>query len=134
MAKVEDDRNYTRDHEWAMVEPREPGVATVGITDYAQKKLGDIVMVEMAEVGTEVEQGEAIGTVESPKSVSDIYAPVSGVIVATNELLEDAPDLVNAEPYGDGWMVRIKLSNPTELEALLDGTEYTTHCAKLEEA
>ncbi len=121
MANVPKDLLYTKEHEWARVEG---DVVTVGITDYAQSQLSDIVYVELPEVGTQVQAMEPFGTVEAVKAVSDLYSPVSGEVVAINERLADEPDLVNKDPYGEGWMIRVKLSNPEELKNLLSPEEY----------
>ncbi len=123
MAEVKNDLSYTADHEWAQT--GDDGVVTVGITDFAQAQLGDVVMVELPEVGDTVDKGDAFGTVESPKSVSDLYAPFSGEIVAINERLEDEPELVNASPYGDGWIVKLKVTG--DAEGLLDADAYRAH-------
>lgn len=112
---------YTAEHEWVA-----PGddAARVGITDFAQDALGDIVYVQLPEPGTEVAAGDSFGEVESTKSVSEIYAPVSGVVTARNEALGDSPDLINTDPYGEGWLVEIRPSDPAALEALLDADGY----------
>jgi glycine cleavage system H protein len=124
-----DDRRYTDQHEWALVQGSDGGatVVRVGITDHAQDALGDIVYVQLPEVGEEVTPGNAIGEVESTKSVSDVYSPVSGVVAAVNERLADAPETINADPYGEGWLVEIRVEgggDPTE--ALLDAGAYQT--------
>lgn len=113
---------YTREHEW--IKDHGDGTATVGITDFAQGELGDIVFVELEEVGFEFAQDDSFGTVEAVKTVSELYAPVDGEIIEVNEALEDNPELVNEDPYGDGWMVKIKLSDPSQLEDLLNASEY----------
>ncbi len=118
---IPEDLKYSKDHEWARIEGE---VAVVGITDYAQNELGDIVYVELPEVGTQVEQGKAFGTVEAVKAVSDLFAPVSGEVVAVNEKLADSPELVNQDPYGEGWMIKIKMSNPDEVNNLLNKEDY----------
>ncbi len=118
---VPDDRRYTEDHEWAKRE--DDGRIRVGITDYAQDALGDIVYVEVPEVGSTVGKGDPIAEVESTKSVSDVYAPVSGSIIAVNEALADAPELVNSDPYGEGWFALIEPSGD-EYDALLDAAAY----------
>ena len=121
------DRRYTDQHEWALVQGNDAAasVVRIGITDHAQDALGDIVFVQLPEVGEEVSAGNPIGEVESTKSVSDIYAPVAGTIAAVNTVLEDAPETINADPYGDGWLVKVRLSDPSEAEQLLDQTAYT---------
>jgi glycine cleavage system H protein len=122
--QVREDLRYTRDHEWVRVEQ---GEGVVGITDFAQESLGDVVFVELPAVGAIVEQGKAFGVVESNKSVSDLYAPVSGTVVAVNEALHTHPEQVNQEPYGDGWIVRIKLADAGQIGALLDAAAYAAH-------
>jgi glycine cleavage system H protein len=117
-----DDLLYTREHEWARTE--RDGRVRVGITDFAQDALGDVVYVDLPEEGTEVRGGEPLGEVESTKSVSDVYSPVSGVVVERNTVLEESPELVNEDPYGDGWMVVIELSDADELDALLGPEAY----------
>jgi glycine cleavage system H protein len=117
-----EDLLYTDEHEWARVE--DDGSVTVGITDHAQDALGDVVYVEVPEVGASFGAGEDFGVVESVKTVSDLYAPVSGEIVAVNEELEDAPEMVNEEPYGGGWVVRIEPADDDELDALMDVEAY----------
>ncbi|HHJ52540.1 MAG TPA: glycine cleavage system protein GcvH [Caldithrix abyssi] len=112
---------YTSDHEWAK---NEGGVAIVGITDYAQSELGDVVFVELPEVGSQVEKGASFGTIEAVKAVADLFSPVSGEVVEVNSLLEDAPETVNKDPYGDGWMVKIKMSDPAEFDGLMDAEAY----------
>ena len=112
---------YTKEHEWISVEDE---IATVGITDYAQGELGDLVFVELPETGSTVTQMEAFGTIEAVKAVSDLFAPVSGEVVEVNEQLNDTPEIVNKDPYGEGWMIKIKLDNPDELEELLDSESY----------
>jgi len=112
---------YTKDHEWTRIDGE---TAVVGITDYAQSELGDIVYVELPEVGTSVKQGESFGTIEAVKAVSDLYAPVSGEVIAVNDKLNDSPELVNRDPYGEGWMIKIKMADPAELEKLLDKSQY----------
>ena len=118
---VPSDRRYRDTHEWAKLED---GLVVVGITDYAQGELGDVVYVELSEVGREVEAGEAVAVIESVKTASDIYAPVSGEIVAVNEALSEHPEKVNEDPYGEGWLFKIKPKDPAELEVLLDAEAY----------
>ncbi|EIW67587.1 hypothetical protein TREMEDRAFT_33439, partial [Tremella mesenterica DSM 1558] len=118
---------YTVDHEWVSFDPSS-NIGTVGITDYAQKALGDVVFVELPGVGSEVAQSDPIGAVESVKAASDIYAPVSGIIEEINETLSDQPGLLNKSPMKDGWLAKIKLSEPSEFEALLNDEAYKAHC------
>ncbi|RMB56749.1 glycine cleavage system protein GcvH [Dokdonia sinensis] len=112
---------YTKDHEWVRLEG---DVATVGITAFAQGELGDIVYVEVETLDETLEKDEVFGTVEAVKTVSDLFLPLSGEIIAFNEALEDAPETVNSDPYGDGWMVKVKISTPSEIEELLDAAAY----------
>jgi glycine cleavage system H protein len=116
-----EDLRYTEQHEWARVEGDR---VQVGITDYAQDALGDVVYVDVPEIGSTVRSGEPFGEVESTKSVSDVYAPVSGTVVDRNGQLADAPELVNEDPYGRGWMIVIQASEPAQLDALLDSAAY----------
>ena len=117
-----DDRKYTKEHEWALDEGG--GRIRVGITDFAQDALGDVVYVDVPEVGTEVTSGQPFGEVESTKSVSDVYSPVTGRVVERNAGLEERPELVNEDPYGDGWIVAIETSDPSQLDSLLDADAY----------
>jgi glycine cleavage system H protein len=112
---------YSREHEWVAVEEN---IATVGITDYAQDQLGDVVYVELPKAGTQVVKDEAFGVVESVKAVSDIYAPVSGKVTEVNVSLPDSPETINEDPYGDAWMIRVEMSDPEELEDLMGAAEY----------
>jgi glycine cleavage system H protein len=121
-----EDLKYTAQHEWVRAGEDADGRVRVGITDYAQEQLGDIVFVTLPEVGAEVSAGDPCGELESTKSVSDVYAPVSGTVTARNDALDGSPELVNSEPYGDGWMFEIQLSDPTELSDLLDSATYRT--------
>ncbi len=116
-----EDLKYTEQHEWVRADGNR---VWVGITDFAQDALGDVVYVDMPEVGTEVRAGEPFGEVESTKSVSDVYAPVTGTVSARNDALVDAPELVNQDPYGDGWMIAIESSDPSELDRLLTAAAY----------
>ncbi|HEY9118006.1 MAG TPA: glycine cleavage system protein GcvH [Roseivirga sp.] len=118
------DLKYTKDHEWVKVDGDE---ATVGITDFAQGELGDIVYVEIETEGDTIDANEVFGTVEAVKTVSDLFMPVSGEIVAVNEELEDSPEKVNESPFEDGWMIKIKMSDPSEIDGLLSAEEYTAH-------
>lgn len=117
-----DDLRYTEDHEWAR--ETADGVVRVGITDYAQRQLGDVVLVELPAVGDTVAAGDSCGTVESTKSVSEIYPPVAGEVVAVNDALVDEPELVNQEPYGGGWMIDLRPVEPGQLDGLLDAAAY----------
>jgi glycine cleavage system H protein len=117
-----EDLKYTQEHEWVKAEDDAP--ARVGITDYAQDQLGDIVYVQLPEVGSTVRAGDPCGELESTKSVSDLYAPVNGTVVAINESLADQPDLVNTDPYGEGWLLDIEVEDPDEIEALMDAETY----------
>jgi glycine cleavage system H protein len=116
------DLKYTREHEW--IKDNGDGTVTVGITDFAQSELGDIVFVELEPEGTEFVKDDTFGTVEAVKTVSDLFAPLDGEITEVNEQLEDEPELVNDDPYGDGWMVIIKLSDASQLDDLLSADEY----------
>ncbi|MBI3247082.1 MAG: glycine cleavage system protein GcvH [Deltaproteobacteria bacterium] len=112
---------YSREHEWVAVED---GIATIGITDYAQEQLGDVVYVELPEVGAQVIKDEPFGVVESVKAVSDVFAPLSGTVTEVNGPLADSPEIVNDDPYGDAWMIRVELSDPGELDDLMSAAEY----------
>jgi len=112
---------YSSDHEWVR---RDGDTVTIGITDYAQDSLGDVVFVELPDVGTEVEANESFTEVESTKSVSDIYAPVAGTVSAVNEALDDQPELLNSDPYGEGWICKITMSDDSEIDSLLDADGY----------
>jgi len=118
---IPSDLRYTKEHEWVRVEGDE---ATVGITDYAAEQLGDIVFVELPDPGREIEQFATLGVVESVKAVSDLFAPVAGEVVARNEVLGDRPELVNGDPYGEGWMVRLRITDTDQLGELLDAAAY----------
>jgi glycine cleavage system H protein len=112
---------YSKEHEWVAAEET---VATVGITDHAQEQLGEIVYIELPSVGEKVSKDDPFGVVESVKAVSDIYAPVSGTVLEVNEDLAESPEVVNEDPYGDGWLIKVKLSDPSEQESLLDAAAY----------
>jgi glycine cleavage system H protein len=116
-----DDMRYTEDHEWARLEGDR---VRIGISDYAQDQLGDIVFVELPQVGNTYEKGKEFGTVESVKAVAELYMPIGGEVLTTNTVLEDSPDLVNENPYNDGWMIEIKPSDPTELDELMAKDAY----------
>lgn len=117
--------HYSESHEWIRVEGDE---AVIGISDYAQAELNDIVYVELPEVGEALEKGEEFGSVESVKAASELYMPVSGEVIAVNEVLEDTPELINQAPFGKGWMIRIRLAAPDEIEELLDAKAYQELC------
>ena len=119
--KVLENLKYTKDHEWILVEGE---TATIGITDFAQSELGDIVYVEVETVGESLDKDEVFGTVEAVKTVSDLYLPLSGEILEFNEDLEDEPEMVNEDPYGKGWMVKIKIDNLDEIKELMDAEAY----------
>lgn len=118
---IQDNLKYTKDHEWIKIDGDE---ATIGITDFAQKELGDIVYVEVETEGETLDKEEVFGSVEAVKTVSDLFMPISGEIIAFNEALEDEPELVNTDPYDKGWMIKIKMTDSSELDALLDATAY----------
>ncbi len=122
MSNVPDDLRYTSDHEWVRLEG--DGKVRIGITDYAQDALGDIVYVSLPEVGEDLTKGESVGELESTKSVSDIYAPISGSVVARNDAVDQTPELVNSDPYGEGWLLRLQVSDESALEGLLDAAGY----------
>lgn len=121
MANIPDDLHYSKDHEWVRVEGN---VAVVGITDYAQDSLGDVVYVELPKVGDDFAANESFGSVESVKAVSEVFSPVSGEIVGNNDALGDTPEKVNQDPYGEGWMIRVQMTNPGEVDSLLTAAEY----------
>lgn len=127
---IPENLRYTKDHEWVKVDG---DVATVGISEFAVEQLGDITLVEMPDVGNEIKAGETIGIVESVKAVSDVYAPISGTVKAVNEELDDAPEKVNEDCFGAGWMLQIQISDPAEVEALLDGAGYKDHVSSLDD-
>lgn len=122
MSNVPNELKYVSSHEWVREEGN--GVVTIGITEHAQEQLGDVVFVELPEVDSDLASGDEAGVVESVKAASDIYAPLTGKIVAFNEELEDSPELVNSDPYGDGWLFQIKLGDPEEMDELLDAEAY----------
>ena len=121
MANVPEDLHYSKDHEWVRVDGDQ---AIVGITDYAQNSLGDVVYVELPKADDEFAANESFGSVESVKAVSEVFSPVTGVVVKINESLADEPETVNSDPYGEGWMIRVKMSNPAEVDSLLTAAEY----------
>jgi glycine cleavage system H protein len=115
---------YTKDHEWADFKDNE---VVIGITDYAQSQLGDVIFIEFPEVGVELTIGDGFGEVEAVKAVSELYAPITGTITAVNEELEDSPDIVNSDPYGDGWLIKVAPSNPEEKDELMNFLSYEEH-------
>ena len=123
-----DDLRYSREHEW-LRRDGEGDVATIGITGFAADELGDIVLVELPAVGSQVRQFGAFGVIESVKAVSDLYAPVSGTVSEVNQQLAEHPELVNSDPYGEGWICRVELTAPDEVDALLDAAAYAEHTA-----
>lgn len=125
MTKIENDLLYTNDDEWIRVDGDE---ATVGVSDYAQDSLSDIVYLELPDVGESFEEGESFGVIESVKAAADLYMPVSGEVVAVNEDLMDEPEVVNSDPYGEAWMVRVRMSDKSELEDLMDADAYRAYC------
>jgi glycine cleavage system H protein len=128
MSKVNPtDRRYTREHEWVIDNGDE--TATIGITDHAQELLTDIVFVELPEIGKQVKQLEAVAVVESVKSVSDVYSPVTGEVIEANQKLEQSPELINQDPYGKGWIAKLKMEHPEELQTLLDASGYEAFIA-----
>ena len=118
---IPSDLKFTKDHEWIRIEGDE---AIIGITDFAQRELGDIVFVEIETEGEELDQEEVFGTVEAVKTVSDLFMPICGEVLAFNEELEDAPEKVNEDPYGEGWMIRVKIDEPSQLDELLSAEQY----------
>lgn len=126
MASPEDNR-YAKSHEYVHLEG---DVATIGITDYAQKELGDVVFVELPQVGSQLDAADELGSIESVKAVSELFSPVSGEVIEVNEALADNPALVNTDPWGDGWMIRIRASDPTEIDELMTAEEYDEYIEK----
>ena len=116
-----DDRRYSKEHEWTQLEG---GVATIGITQFATESLGDVVFVDLPEVGSEVSQFAKFGEIESVKAVSDLFSPVSGMIVARNDAVIENPEIVNGEPYGDGWLLKVELADASEVDGLMSAAEY----------
>ena len=128
--KILDELYYTKEHIWVKIEN---DVATIGITDYAQSQLGDVVFIELPEVGREVESGEVIATVESIKAVSEIYSPLTGKIISINEDLANEPSLINSDPYGDGWICDIQMKDLTEIEDLMTADDYRAYLEAITE-
>jgi glycine cleavage system H protein len=129
---IRKDYKFTKEHEWAKLE--EDNLVTVGITDFAQEKLGDIVSIELPKEGDEVHKDEAMGIIDSQKASAELYAPVGGIVVEINELLEDDPSLINSDPYEDGWMVRIEAEAADELDDLMSAVDYEEYLTELEES
>lgn len=125
-----EDLRFSKDHEWVKAEG---DIATLGITDYAQKELGDVVYVELPSIGDRVKKGDACSNVESVKAVSDIYTPISGEIVEVNTTLEDKPENINQDPYGNGWILKIKMEKNQELDELMDNKKYTEYIKGISE-
>ena len=129
MANIQENLHYSKDHEWVAVEG---DVATIGITDYAQHSLGDVVYVELPKVGDSLESHEAFGSVESVKAVSEVFTPLAGEVVEVNDGLNDNPESVNSDPYGDAWMIKIKMRNQGEADAMLNAAEYEEYLSESE--
>jgi glycine cleavage system H protein len=127
MASIPEDNRYAKSHEYVHVEG---GTGTIGITDYAQKELGDVVFVELPQVGAQLEAGDELGSIESVKAVSELFSPVTGEVIEVNEALAEKPELVNTDPYGDGWMVKVKLVAPDEEDELMNAEEYEEYIEK----
>jgi glycine cleavage system H protein len=121
MANTPEDNRYAKSHEYIHVEGE---IGTIGITDYAQKELGDVVFVELPQVGTQLDLGDELGSIESVKAVSELFSPVTGEVVEINESLADKPELVNTDPYGDGWMIKVKVATPDEVDELMTAEDY----------
>ena len=126
---IPENLHYSKDHEWVKVED---GVATIGITDYAQHSLGDVVYVELPSVGDKFEAHEAFGSVESVKAVSEVFTPIAGEIVEANDALNDTPEAVNNDAYGEAWMIKVKMDNPLEADAMLSAEEYEEYLSENE--
>lgn len=126
MSKIPDDLRYTEQHEYVQ-KTQDPNVVQIGITDYAQGELGDVVYVEVPKAGASFGRGEVFGTIEAVKAVSDLYAPVAGTVTEANAALAGDPALVNRDPYGAGWMIKLRLKDPAEVKTLLSGAEYKKH-------
>ena len=124
MSKIPDDLLYTKEHEWAKTEPGK--IVSIGVTDHAQDQLGEIVYVELPELNTEVTKDETFGVIESTKSVSDLYAPISGIVLEVNAIAVDGPEVVNEDPYEEGWLIKIQPSDAAELDELMTADEYET--------
>ena len=127
---IKGDRYYTKEHEWVMIKN---GIAEVGITDYAQKQLGDIVYVDLPEVGKEIDAGDTLANVESVKNVAPVYAPVTGKVIQVNEDLKDEPGLINDDPYGAGWIAVLEMKDPSEIEDLMTAEDYAEYLKEIVE-
>ena len=127
MSTTPEDNRYAKSHEYVHLEGN---TGTIGITDYAQKELGDVVFVELPQVGTQLEAGDELGSIESVKAVSELFTPVSGEVIEINEALAEKPELVNTDPWGDGWMIRLRVSDPTEVDELMTAEEYEEYVEK----
>jgi glycine cleavage system H protein len=127
MANIPEDNRYAKSHEYIHVEG---DVGTIGITDYAQKELGDVVFVELPQVGSQLEMGDELGSIESVKAVSELFSPVTGEVIEVNEALAEKPELVNTDPYGDGWMVKVRLGAADEADELMNAEEYDEYIEK----
>jgi glycine cleavage system H protein len=127
MANTPEDNRYAKSHEYLHVEG---DTGTIGITEYAQKELGDVVFVELPQVGAQLEMGDDLGNIESVKAVSELFSPVGGEVIEVNEALADKPELVNTDPYGDGWMIKIRLADATEADELMNAEEYDEYVQK----
>jgi len=132
MSNIPNDLRYTVEHEWIRPDAADPTVVWIGVTDYAQEKLGDVVMVELPAVGDALTAGATFGTVESPKSVSDLFAPLAGEVVEVNEALEDRPELVNEDCYGEGWIAKVRVAEARDITGLLDADAYRAHVEQVE--
>lgn len=128
MANIPENLRYSKDHEWVAVNG---DIATIGITDYAQSSLGDVVYVDLPRAGDKFDSHEAFGSVESVKAVSEVFTPISGEVVEVNESLNDSPEIVNSDPYGDAWFIKMKMSNPGEADALLSAEEYEEYLSSI---
>lgn len=126
MSEIPDNYRFLSSHEWARMD--QGGIVTVGISDYAQDQLGDIVFVELPDIGSEVNQGDEVAVVESIKAASEIYAPVGGEVIEVNQSLEDTPEIINSSAFEQGWFLKIKITDDTEIENLLSPEEYNEHC------
>lgn len=129
MANIPEDLHYSKDHEWIRVDG---DAAAIGITDYAQHALGDVVYIELPSVGDKFTPHEAIGSVESVKAVSEVFTPIAGEVIEVNDGLNDNPEVVNTDPYGEGWMIKVKMDNPGEADAMLNAAEYEEYLSENE--